>query len=102
MDYMAQWQETIKRIQNHAQFKLFGVRAFKSFETDDGLAFDCRLLYKGKEVGVAHNHGTGGPDSVRIINDDAKKAWAELEAVSQETIEPHAAVLDAILTKHGV
>lgn len=105
------WEAMHARIKDHDQFKHFGVRNYSSNykSCGDGVMFSCALTYKGSVVATAYNNGTGGPDVVDftpvvaapISSKQAKLAWQELLDITEAEYEPHAVVLDCILTAAG-
>ncbi len=105
-DFTKQWEACQKRITQHKSFFKWSVIGFKSFDTDDGFAFSCKLVFMGVVVGTAKNSGTGGPDHIRFdkpLEGEAKTSWEEMEAIAKEVsqYEPEALVLDSILKKCG-
>lgn len=105
-DFMNKWDKCCVDVQLTKGFFKWTISKWKSMDTDDGLAFACTLVFFGKEVGVAKNGGTGGPDHIRFdkpLEGEAKQSWEEMLVIAKQVseYEPEALVLDCILKRHG-
>lgn len=57
------------------------LKSFKVYEkiSEETLAFSARVYFNGKLVGDAKNSGTGGPDELRVNNNERKEIEAYLK-----------------------
>jgi len=95
------WSSLKATVMESDSFKGFGITKFKCMNGRDGVAFSCVITHKRKSVGTAGNDGDGGPDYVRFAGGAAQAEWNKMLMLAKGLPEPHALVLDALLTSQG-